>query len=127
MPTQAERRTATIATNLDIQGGEKAGPDLATLQAIIAAQVSGSTVLVKWTWQGFSAFLDSCEIWVDRGDGKGFGLLAMDTTPGYTDTQPFPAAKTIWTYRAIYRVDDAQVGVWSQTVSVTVGGGAVVS
>ena len=39
---------------------------------------------------------------------------------GYTDTQPFPAAPVKWTYRAIYRVSDAQVGVWSQTVNVTV-------
>jgi hypothetical protein len=55
---------------------------------------------------------------VDRGEGKGFGPLAFRTTPNYTDTQPFPAAHTVWTYRAIYRVGDAQVGLWSQTVSV---------
>jgi hypothetical protein len=57
---------------------------------------------------------------VDRGDGKGYVLLAFDTTPGYTDTQPFPTTPATWTYRAIYRVGDNQVGVWSQTVSVTV-------
>jgi hypothetical protein len=28
--------------------------------------------------------------------------------------------RTVWTYRAIYRVADAQVGVWSQPVSVAV-------
>jgi hypothetical protein len=61
-----------------------------------------------------------CEIQVDRGDGKGFVLLTIDTTPGYTDTQPFPAARTVWTYRAIYQVNDARVGVWSQSVSVAV-------
>ena len=55
-------------------------------------------------------------------DGKGFGLLTIDTTPGYTDTQPFPAAKTVWTYRAIYRKDDSQIGVWSAPVSIPVGG-----
>ena len=59
---------------------------------------------------------------VDRADGKGFVLLTIDTTPNYTDTQPFPAAKAIWTYKAIYRLDDAQVGRWSQPVSVNVGG-----
>ena len=71
-------------------------------------------------WGGNSAFLDSCEIQVDRADGMGFVLLTIDTTPGYTDTQPFPAAPVTWTYRAIYRVDDAQVGQWSLSVSVTV-------
>ena len=59
---------------------------------------------------------------MDRGDGKGFIPLAFDTTPGYMDTQPFPAAPVKWTYRAIYRVDDNQVGQWSKPVSVTMGG-----
>jgi hypothetical protein len=57
---------------------------------------------------------------VDRGDGKGFVLLTIDTTPNYTDTQAFPASATRWIYKAIYRVNDAQVGVWSQPVNVTV-------
>ena len=64
----------------------------------------------------------SCEIQVHRGDGHGFGLVTIDTTPNYVDTHPFPTAKTVWTYRAIYRGDDAQVGQWSQAVSVAVGG-----
>ena len=80
----------------------------------------GGQVQVKWGWGGYSAFLDCCEIQVDRGDGKGFVMLVMDTTPGYTDTQPFPAAKAVWTYRAIYQLNDARVGVWSQSVSVAV-------
>lgn len=57
---------------------------------------------------------------MDRADGKGYVFLTIDTTPGYTDTQPFPTAPATWTYRAIYRVDDNQVGVWSNPVSVTV-------
>ncbi len=65
-------------------------------------------------------YLDSCEIQVDRGDGKGFVLLTIDTTPGYTDTQPFPAASVKWTYKAAYRVNDQMVGLWSQPASVTV-------
>ena len=32
---------------------------------------------------------------VDRGDGKGYVLLTVDTTPNYVDTQPFPAAKAV--------------------------------
>jgi hypothetical protein len=77
---------------------------------------------VKWNWQGHRAWLGSCQIMVDRGDGKGFVLLCVDTTPNYIDTQAFPANKTVWSYKAIYRGDDAQVGRWSQTVSVSVGG-----
>ena len=43
-------------------------------------------------------------------DGRGFNDLCYDTTP----------AK--WTYRAIYRVNDANVGQWSKPASITVGG-----
>jgi hypothetical protein len=49
-------------------------------------------------------------------------VLAFDSTPGYTDTEPFPSAPTKWTYRAIYRVGDERVGQWSKSVSVMVGG-----
>jgi hypothetical protein len=110
----------TNATNLGIVGSTQTGPDLTTVQPIISAAIMGSQVNVKWGWGGNGAFLDSCEIQVDRADGKGFVLLTIDTTPGYTDTQPFPAASAKWTYKAIYRLDDAQVGLWSQTASVTV-------
>lgn len=114
--------TDAIKTDLRLVGSEQAGPDLSTVQPAIAPAVSGSQVQVKWGWGGNAAWLESCEIQVDRGDGKGFVLLTIDTTPNYTDTQPFPAAKTIWTYKAIFRANDQQVGVWSSPTSVTVGG-----
>ena len=79
-------------------------------------------MLIGWGWGGNSAFLDLLEIQVDRGDAKGWVFLTYDTTPNYTDTAPFPAAPVKWKYRAIYRVADAQVGVWSNAVEITVGG-----
>ena len=112
--------TDTIAANLGIVGSAQPGPDLTSVQPVIDAVISGSQVNVKWGWGGNTAYLDMCELQVDRGDGKGFGPLAFDTTPNYTDTQPFPAARAVWTYRAIYRVGDGQVGLWSQPVSVAV-------
>jgi hypothetical protein len=74
------------------------------------------------TWDVFAAFLDMIELVVDRSDHKGEVLLAQDTTPNYTDTAPFPATPTKWTYRGIFRVGDSPVGEWSKPVSVTVGG-----
>ena len=56
------------------------------------------------------------------GDGKGYGLLAYDTTPNYTDTAPLPATPVKWKYKGIYRVGDQRVGLWSNEVSITVGG-----
>lgn len=111
-----------IGDALGIVGAEQTGPDLATIFPDITAVISGNRVEVGWGWGGNGAYLDLCEIQVDRGDGKGFVLLTYDTTPGYVDTMPFPAAPTKWTYKAIYRVGDHQVGQWSKPVSVTVGG-----
>lgn len=62
------------------------------------------------------------ELEVDRGDSKGSVFLAMDTTPGYTDSASFPATLTKQTYRGIFCVNDQRVGQWSKPVSVNVGG-----
>jgi hypothetical protein len=68
--------------------------------------------------------MESLELWVDRGDGKGSVFLAIDTVPDYTDTAPMPAAgaSAIWKYKGIYREADTQVGQWSDVVTTTVMG-----
>ncbi len=114
--------TEMVETDLGIVGPEESGPDFATLQAEITAKVAGNIVAIGWGWGGFRDFLDQLEIQVDRGLGQGWAPLTFDTTPGYNDTHPFPATLTRWKYRAIYRVGDAQVGIWSATVEVAVGG-----
>jgi hypothetical protein len=112
----------SIGDALGIEGAQQTPPDYTTLQPQIDATLDGNHVDVDWGWGGYGAYLDLCELQVDRGDGKGYVLLAYDTTPGYTDTAPFPAAPVKWTYRAIYHVGDSQVGQWSLPVSVTVPG-----
>jgi hypothetical protein len=111
----------SIGEALGIEGAQQAGPDLATVQPIIDVKINGNHVAIGWGWQGNVSFLDMCEIQVDRGGGQGFVFLTYDTTPGYNDTMAFPATPTKWTYRAIYRVGDAQVGLWSNVVTITVG------
>lgn len=112
--------TTLIGADLGVTGNVQNAPDMLTIQPVIDATVTATGVQIGWGWGGNGAFLDMVELEVDRG--AGFVFLANDTTPGYTDTTPFPAALAKWTYRAIYRVGDAQVGVWSNVVSVTVGG-----
>ncbi len=114
--------TEAIGADLDVLGTEDTMPDLATLQPVIDATAQVAAVKIGWDWGGNSAFLDMIELQVDRSDTKGFVFLANDTTPGYLDTTPFPTALTKWTYRAIYRIGDDRVGVWSNSVSVAVGG-----
>ncbi len=114
--------TPVIGQILGIEGAEQAGPDLDALQPVFTLVLTGGVVKVLWNWGGNSAYLDLCELRVDRNDGKGFTLLAMDSTPGYEDSFGFPATPTKWSYKAIYRVGDNQVGQWSAEVSITVGG-----
>lgn len=114
--------TEAIGQDLGIIGAGETPPDFATLQPQITATVTASAVEIGWGWQGYGAFLDQCEIQVDRGDAAGWQLLTIDTTPGYGDSAPHPAALTRWKYRAIYRVGDLRVGLWSAEASVTVGG-----
>jgi hypothetical protein len=111
--------TDAIGIDLGVIGSAKTVPDLSTLQPVIKVSIAGNKVELDWNWGGNSAYLDQCEIQVDRG--AGYQVLTFDTTPGYTDSTPFPATPTKWKYRAIYRVNDTQVGVWSAEVSVTVG------
>ncbi|MEY3897593.1 MAG: hypothetical protein RLZZ214_3114 [Verrucomicrobiota bacterium] len=106
---------------LGLEGAEVAPPDLNTVQPAISALATGGVVKITWGWGGNSAFLDMCEIQVDRGVGNGFVPLAFDTTPNYDDNQPYPAAPAKWTYRATYRVGDHRVGLWSADASVMVG------
>lgn len=110
-----------IGQILGVEGAEITGPNLNTIQPDFDVATRGGEVRINWTWMGFVDFLDAIEIQVDRGDGKGFVFLTIDSTPGYVDTEPFPAAPVKWTYRAIFRVGDKRVGVWSKPVVVTVG------
>ena len=80
--------------------------------------IQAGQVVVGWTKQG----MDGLEIHVDRGDGKGFVFLAIDTVPDYTDTAALPAAgqSALWKYKAIYLQGDSRVGQWSDVVSIPV-------
>ena len=59
------------AATLGIIGSEQPGPDYTTLQPVFTVSIVGGQVQVKWGWGGYAAFLDACEIQVDRNDGKG--------------------------------------------------------
>ena len=112
--------TPAMCSDLGIIGAEEGAPDHANLRPEITAVVSGNLVKILWTWLGFSKWLDLCEIQVDRGTG--WQPLALDTTPNYDDTAPHPAIPTQWKYRAIVRAGENQVGAWSLTATVVVGG-----
>lgn len=111
-----------IGEALDIEGAQQNPPDYSTLMPVLTLRINGNRVEIGWGWQGYAAYLDQIELQVDRNDGKGYVGLTYDTTPGFTDPTPFPATPAKWTYRGIYRLNEAQVGQWSSPVSITVGG-----
>jgi hypothetical protein len=114
--------TPAIRSDLRIVGPESAPPDYALLRPELTGTVTSGGVQIGWGWQGYTKFLDQLEIQVDRGTPAGWQILTFDTTPNYLDTSETPAALTAWRYRAIFRVDDAQVGLWSEILTVPVGG-----
>jgi len=114
--------TDAIATDLNIVGAADARPDLTTVQPPLSAVFNGNHVDIKTGWGGNLRFLDAVELQKDWGDGKGPVYLATLTGVSFTDNSPMPANKTVWAYQAIYRVGNQQVGLWSNSVSVPVGG-----
>jgi len=62
------------------------------------------------------------EVWKDSGTG--FVFLNVSNSPNYTDTSALPAAgiEVVWKYKIIYRYKNAQIGNWSNVISVAVKG-----
>lgn len=111
----------SIGTGLGVEGRQRIAPDLNEVAPQLGAKRVAERVEIEWEWQGLRQWLDMIELQVDRGDGKGFVFLTQDTTPGYIDTEPLPAAATTWKYRGIYRAGDHRVGRWGE-VKINVGG-----
>lgn len=66
--------------------------------------------------------MQGVRIYVDRGDGAGYVFLDMRTTVKYTDMHPLPASgqSAVWHYKAIFVLNDEEVGSVSDAVSVVV-------
>ncbi len=110
--------TDAIGQALDIIGAEQTF-DPNTLKPVLKTELQAGHPAVLWT----KGHADALEIWVDRGTGTS-AFLAMDTVPDYVDTfaLPAPGQTALWKYKAIYRLNDEQVGQWSDVVSQAVQG-----
>jgi hypothetical protein len=100
--------------------GTKQVIDSTTWKPNPTIQLQGGHPVIGWT----KGKATSLEILVDRGDGNGFVLLTISSSPPTTDNTPLPPASTsaVWKYKAIYHLRDDQVGHWSDVVSIAVGG-----
>ncbi len=112
--------TDAIGEDLHIMGPEETSPDLTTLKPVLPLRISGGRVEIDWSWEGAAGWIEAIEIQVDRGTGT-YVMLTIDSRPGYVDTEPMPAAPGKWKYKAIFRKDDARIGLWSDVAEIAVG------
>ena len=110
--------TDAIGQDLGIIGAEQT-MDPSSMKPVLDISLEAGHPNIGWKKQG----MEGLEIHVDRGAGT-FSFLALDTIPDYLDTAPLPAAgsSAVWKYKAIYRLNDEQVGHWSDVASVSVMG-----
>lgn len=94
---------------------EKTVIDYNTMKPEIIPDVTGGRVVVKWK----KGAADSINIYVRRGTGD-FIKEGNDAKPPYDDPTPLPAEPTIWTYKAMYVVNDKEIGKPSDEASVLV-------
>lgn len=109
--------TESIGQDLGIIGAEQV-VNTAAMKPVLALSIVANEVIVKWT-KGKATSID---IYADKGDGKGMVYLANDYSPNYEDRITLTATDppAVWSYRAIYRIGDKQVGQYSDLVSITV-------
>jgi hypothetical protein len=101
----------TVVTAVDLQDAKP---------VITLRLIDGGMPEIQWKRKT----MDAIEIHVDRGDGYGF--LAYDAHPHYTDDDVAlePGETAVYKYKAVYIKGDKRVGIWSDEVSITVTGQA---
>ncbi len=106
-----------IGEDLGLVGDEQV-IDIPNLKPVLKSRLDAGRPLIIWK----KGPANSIDIYVDRKDGSGFVYLANDSQPDYLDTFPVPAGmpSAIWSYKAVYRIGDEQVGQFSEPISVTV-------
>lgn len=106
--------------DLGIEGSVTAGRDINAMKPLFTLRLaSGGHPEIVWSKEG----MDGIHIYVDRGIGS-WQLLAMDSFPNYTDTAPLPVAGValVWQYKLVYRLNDEEVGQFSDVASISVSG-----
>jgi hypothetical protein len=100
-----------IEAHANILSMVNAKPDL-------KVSVDAGKPVLKWTKGHYTA----ADIYVDRGDGKGFAFLATATVPHYTDMFAIQEGSNVaqWIYKAIYKIGDEQTGSFSDPVNAMV-------
>ncbi len=75
--------------------------DSDTWKPVLSIQSKVGHPVVAWT----KGKANALEVWVDRGDGKDFSFLTINTEPNTTDTFLTPVSGTtaIWKYNSMFK------------------------
>ena len=101
--------------------GEEENLDLLNIRPEIALRwVQGGHPEIVWKKKG----MDGLQIFVDRTGEGAFESLVLDTRPNYVDRAPLPSLgeTAVWSYKAIYVLNDEWIGDYCDPVSITVTG-----
>ena len=109
-------------SDLGIEGEETAGKDFLTLKPEISVRV-GKTGFPELVWKRLG--MDGIDIYMQTKLGDVWTFLGTDTVPNFTDNTPLPTGSTseVRYYKARYRENENQVGLWSAIVNLTVSEG----
>ncbi len=109
--------TEAIGEDFGIVGDEHV-VDIHQLKPELKGRIVVGHPVIIWK-KGVAEALD---IYVNRKDGKGFVFLTTDSHPDYTDKHPMPkdVESIVWEYKAAYRINDEQVGKFSNIIRIAV-------
>ncbi|MCU0434844.1 MAG: hypothetical protein MUC87_15420 [Bacteroidia bacterium] len=89
-----------------------------TMQPNLRVSLEAGYPKLKWN----KGLADGTKIYVDRHDNEGFVLLKQTVKNTLLDTEAMPANtySVTWDYKARFLLDDDEVGLFSQTLSINV-------
>jgi hypothetical protein len=113
----SENYNDAIGNDLGVIGSES-DENTADMKPLLNVRLHAGKPVIEWK----KGQADSIDIYVNRGDGRGYIYLANDMSPHYTDEFALPPDTKMgeWKYKGIYRIRDEQVGTFSDEVSVIV-------
>lgn len=92
--------------------------DPATAKPGLTIRLSGGYPVVKWK----RGKADGVYLYADRRDGNGFVLINKFIRTEYVDIEPLPpnTFSVNWDYKARYMIDDDEIGLFSDVVTINV-------
>jgi hypothetical protein len=111
--------TAQVRQDLNLDGSAVTPEDPQTWKPVLVCSFTAGHPVIEWGRKPGARL----EIWRKKPNGA-YELADVDDVPDWTDMSALPAGGVaeLWTYKAIYRLNGVQVGMWSDECVVAVKG-----